>query len=131
MCGDFDETIVYTGPMFLPKEDPETKRFYVKYEVAGNPPNTPIPNAFFKVIVASKAGTLHAAAFVVPNEPVSADSKLVDFETPLDSVESATGLEFLRNMDRKTVKRLCASYSCDLSRFHRARKQYRDVQNDA
>ncbi|KAI9023379.1 hypothetical protein DFJ74DRAFT_605971 [Hyaloraphidium curvatum] len=123
MSKDFDQVVVYTGPLFLPRYDAADRKTYIKYEVLGSPPNTPVPNAFFKVILALRGPVLHATAFMLPNEPIPATTPLTQFEVPLDAVESATGLEFLRDVDRRAVKKLCNEYLCEITNFNRIRNQ--------
>lgn len=53
MCFYFSTLIfIFTGPLWVPKEkqckDGKT-RYYVDYEVIGNPPNIAVPTHFFKV----------------------------------------------------------------------------------
>jgi endonuclease G len=115
----YDEAVVFTGPLFLPRKDLESGKSYVRYEVLGNPPNTPVPNAFFKVILARRGANLYSAAFMVPNEPLPRDTALKAFEVPVDAVESATGLSFLPDGSRKGVKKLCEDRLCDLTGFAR------------
>jgi endonuclease G len=42
----FDEVFVVTGPLYLPHL--EENKFFVKYQVIGNPPNTSVPTHFYK-----------------------------------------------------------------------------------
>lgn len=44
---NFDDVYVITGPLYLPKIQ-EDGRYYVKYEVIGDPPNTAVPTHFYK-----------------------------------------------------------------------------------
>lgn len=37
------------------------------------------------------------AAFVLPNEPISNETKLTDFEVPIDALERSTGLELAKS----------------------------------
>lgn len=73
---------VLTGPLYLPKKDPTDGKYRVSYEVVGNPPNIAVPTHFFKLIVTEKpligsnTDTISVAAFVLPNEPISNETKL-------------------------------------------------------
>jgi endonuclease G len=42
----FEEVYVVTGPLYLPKKEEE--KYFIKYQVIGNPPNTAVPTHFFK-----------------------------------------------------------------------------------
>ena len=44
---EFDHIFVITGPLYLPKKEKNDK-FYVKYQVIGDPPNIAVPTHFFK-----------------------------------------------------------------------------------
>eukprot|EP01096_Ripella_sp_DP13-Kostka_P001151 TRINITY_DN11387_c0_g1_i1.p1 TRINITY_DN11387_c0_g1~~TRINITY_DN11387_c0_g1_i1.p1 ORF type:complete len:416 (+),score=131.06 TRINITY_DN11387_c0_g1_i1:55-1302(+) len=52
LSNDWDEVLVFTGPLFLPEKDPVDGKYYVKYQVLGNPPSVAVPTHFFKFVVA-------------------------------------------------------------------------------
>ncbi|RYP45795.1 hypothetical protein DL768_007914 [Monosporascus sp. mg162] len=110
---------IVTGPLYLPKRDPADGKWYVRYEVIGNPPNVAVPTHFYKVILAeedgsSKEGKVALGAFVLPNAPIPNDKPLADFEVPLEAVERASGLEFASKLPPQRRRRLCADTSCAL-----------------
>ncbi|KAL2188891.1 hypothetical protein L209DRAFT_763511 [Thermothelomyces heterothallicus CBS 203.75] len=109
---------IVTGPLYLPKRDPQDNKWYVKYEVIGNPPNVAVPTHFYKVIYAEEqtapGGNVALAAFVLPNAVIPNDKPLADFEVPLEAVERATGLEFATKLPPSRRKRLCAETSCSI-----------------
>ncbi|KAL1894213.1 nuclease [Sporothrix stenoceras] len=118
---------VVTGPLYLPKKDPVDNKWYVKYEMIGNPPNVAVPTHFYKVIYAETVpstgpgggnpGTgapVALGAFVLPNAPIPNDKPLSDFEVPLEAVERASGLEFAAKLPPQRRRRLCAEASCSL-----------------
>ncbi|KAI1195601.1 hypothetical protein F5X97DRAFT_307788 [Nemania serpens] len=112
---------IVTGPLYLPKRDPADNKWYVKYEVIGNPPNVAVPTHFYKVIFAeedgpgsSGGGKVAIGAFVLPNAPIPNEKPLADFEVPIEAVERASGLEFASKLPPQRRKRLCADTSCAL-----------------
>ena len=107
---------VVTGPLYLPKRDADGK-WYVKYEMIGNPPNVAVPTHFYKVIFAEDGragGNVALGAFVLPNAPIPNEKPLGDFEVPLEAVERASGLEFATKLPVQRRKRLCADASCSI-----------------
>ncbi|KAI1246693.1 hypothetical protein MGN70_010572 [Eutypa lata] len=112
---------VVTGPLYLPKRDPADGKWYVRYEVIGNPPNVAVPTHFYKVIFAEDGkpgdageGNVAIGAFVLPNAPIPNAKPLADFEVPVEAVERASGLEFATKLAPQRRRRLCADTSCAL-----------------
>ncbi|KAF0426321.1 mitochondrial nuclease [Gigaspora margarita] len=114
----FTDVYVFTGPAYLPKE--ENGKWYVKYQLIGDPPNVSVPTHYFKVILAVKEdnnspnGKLYAlGCFLLPNQYIPRDTKLTDYLVPLNALERATGLRFFENLQEKTVP-LCEKTKCAL-----------------
>ncbi|KAI3400910.1 hypothetical protein diail_1117 [Diaporthe ilicicola] len=108
---------IVTGPLYLPRRDPADGKWYVKYEMIGNPPNVAVPTHFYKVIFAedgSAGGAVALGAFVLPNAPIPNAKPITDFEVPLEAVERASGLEFAAKLPASRRKRLCADHTCAL-----------------
>ncbi|KAI1143795.1 hypothetical protein F5Y05DRAFT_362594 [Hypoxylon sp. FL0543] len=108
---------IVTGPLYLPKRDPADNKWYVRYEVIGNPPNVAVPTHFYKVIFAEDGragGSVAIGAFVLPNAPIPNEKPLADFEVPVEAVERASGLEFATKLPAQRRRRLCADTSCAL-----------------
>ncbi|OTA95837.1 hypothetical protein M434DRAFT_393484 [Hypoxylon sp. CO27-5] len=108
---------IVTGPLYLPKRDPTDNKWYVRYEVIGNPPNVAVPTHFYKVIFAEDGkvgGNVAIGAFVLPNAPIPNEKPLTDFEVPVEAVERASGLEFATKLPPQRRKRLCADTTCAL-----------------
>ncbi|KAK3388232.1 mitochondrial nuclease [Sordaria brevicollis] len=108
---------IVTGPLYLPKRDPADNKWYVKYEMIGQPPNVAVPTHFYKVIFAEdgkKGGNVALGAFVLPNARIPNDKPLQDFEVPLEAVERASGLEFANKLPVQRRKRLCAETNCSI-----------------
>ncbi|ORY69729.1 uncharacterized protein BCR38DRAFT_405413 [Pseudomassariella vexata] len=108
---------IVTGPLYLPKKDPVDNKWYVRYEVIGNPPNVAVPTHFYKVIFAEDGtvgGNVAIGAFVLPNAKIPNEKPITDFEVPVEAVERASGLEFATKLPMQRRKRLCADTTCAL-----------------
>ncbi|GAB1320662.1 nuclease [Madurella fahalii] len=110
---------IVTGPLYLPKRDPQDGKWYVKYEMIGNPPNVAVPTHFYKVIFAEEeeaapGGKVALGAFVLPNARIPNEKPLADFEVPIEAVERASGLEFASKLPPQRRKRLCTETSCSI-----------------
>ncbi|KAJ1335106.1 endonuclease G [Microdochium nivale] len=117
LTGRYPSVRVVTGPLYLPKRDPVDNKWYVKYEMIGNPPNVAVPTHFYKVIFAEDGrtgGNVAIGAFVLPNAVIPNDKPLTDFEVPLEAVERASGLEFATKLPMQRRRRLCADAMCSL-----------------
>ncbi|CAG8591402.1 6274_t:CDS:2 [Funneliformis mosseae] len=118
---EFKSVYVFTGPAYLPKKDEKDQKFYVKYEIIGNPPNIAVPTHYFKVILATKDdsskpdGELHAlGAFLLPNDRISNTTPLQTFDVPLDALERTTGLTFFDQAIKDSSIHLCKVSKCIL-----------------
>ncbi|KAI9599483.1 hypothetical protein BDF19DRAFT_428859 [Syncephalis fuscata] len=123
----FTDVYVVSGPLYLPRQEADGK-WYIQYQVIGNPPNVAVPTHFYKVILARKQPgdkQLALGAFVLPNAPIPDNAPLERFEVPIEVVERAAGLEFFQQMDRSKVKRLCTETKCQVTirKFDEATKQ--------
>ena len=108
---------IVTGPLYLPRKDPETGKYTISYEVIGNPPNVAVPTHFYKVIFAEDGktgGNVSLAAFVLPNAPIANDKPLTDFEAPIEAVERASGLEFAQKLAPVRRRKLCEEVRCSV-----------------
>ncbi|KAF7549652.1 hypothetical protein G7046_g8277 [Stylonectria norvegica] len=108
---------IVTGPLYLPKKDPVDNKWYVKYEMIGNPPSVAVPTHFYKVIFAEDGrvgGNVALGAFVLPNAPIANNKPITDFEVPLEAVERASGLEFASKLPVQRRRRLCTDTTCAL-----------------
>lgn len=99
----------------------------MSYEVIGDqagsesPPNVAVPTHFYKVVFGEEENDNHhvgtkvaVGAFVLPNTIIRDDSPLQDFETELDSIERASGLEFAQKLKSSQRRRLCEEVRCDI-----------------
>ena len=115
LTNDYPSIRIVTGPLYLPKRDPEDGKWRISYEVIGNPPNVSVPTHFYKVIFAEDGktgGNVSLAAFVLPNAPIANDKPLQDFEVPIEAVERASGLEFAAKLPPQRRKKLCEEIHC-------------------
>ena len=115
LTNNYPSIRIVTGPLFLPKKDPEDGKWKVSYEVIGNPPNVSVPTHFYKVIFAEDGktgGNVSLAAFVLPNARIANDKPLQDFEVPIEAVERASGLEFAAKLPAQRRKKLCEEVHC-------------------
>lgn len=85
---------VYTGPLFLPKEDSNGKR-WVTYQVIGKN-DVAVPTHYYKVLFLSNSSSspIKIEAYVLPNQEISSKTPLSSFQTTLEKVESVSGLIF-------------------------------------
>jgi len=94
LTNEYDVVRVVTGPLYLPHEEPDGKR-YVTYQVIGEN-NVAVPTHFFKVITAEKGISKEQWAYIMPNEKIHKDIPLSDFQTTVDKVEKVAGVIFQR-----------------------------------
>ena len=117
LTNDYPSVRIVTGPLYLPRKDPEDGKWRVSYEVIGSPPNVAVPTHFFKVIFAEDGrtgGNVSLGAFVLPNARIANDKPLTDFEVPLEAIERASGLEFAAKLPAQRRKRLCQEIHCSV-----------------
>lgn len=84
---------VYSGPLYLPHEEADGKR-YVKYQVIG-PNDTAVPTHFFKILFSEKPdGTFDEKAYILPNLAIDKNTPLEKFETTIEKVVKTSGVVF-------------------------------------
>lgn len=94
-----------TGPLYLPKRDPDGKT-YVRYQVIGKN-NVAVPTHFYKVVVGeTKDGHLEMEAYVMPNAVIANDTPLTTFQVPPESIERAAGLLFFDRIARNQIAKI-------------------------
>lgn len=89
-----DEVKVITGPLYLPQQGDDGKR-YVKYQVIGGN-DIAVPTHFFRVIASRKGEKIDTQAYIIPNIPVPKNTPLDKFKVSLEQVELASGIQFAR-----------------------------------
>jgi len=111
----YDSVRIMTGPLFLPKLCDDGK-YRVTYEVIGSPPNVAVPTHFFKLIVGERNGSdqIATAAFVLPNEVISNDDPLTNYQVPIEALERASGLELLQKVQPNKKNDLCREVKCEI-----------------
>ncbi|KAL9131388.1 MAG: hypothetical protein Q9217_000656 [Psora testacea] len=128
LTNNYPSVRIVTGPLYLPKRDPDDGKWRVSYEVIGSPPNVAVPTHFYKVIFAEDGktgGNVSLGAFVLPNAPISNDKPLRDFEVPVDAIERASGLEFASKLPLQRRRKLCEEVHCSV-----IVREYMDRQKD-
>jgi len=83
---------VITGPLFLPEEGKDGKK-YVRYQVLGEN-NVAVPTHYFKVIHGKKDNAFITEAYILPNQPIDNQLPLSTFRVTLEKVERSAGLIF-------------------------------------
>ncbi|ORX94164.1 hypothetical protein K493DRAFT_315630 [Basidiobolus meristosporus CBS 931.73] len=109
----FSDVYIITGPLYLPHYDEGDRKWYVKYEMIGNPPNVAVPTHFYKVILGVKNQQQYAlGAFVLPNAPIPDDTPLEQFVVPVEALEKSSGLTFFEFLDKAKTPQLCDTVAC-------------------
>lgn len=88
--------------------------FFLNPQVIGAN-NVAVPTHLYKVILAeddSKQSVL--GAFVIPNEPVSFENKLHDFQVSLEVLAQYSGLVFFPAFDAGKANDLCLTDGCKM-----------------
>ncbi|KYR02990.1 hypothetical protein DLAC_00476 [Tieghemostelium lacteum] len=131
----YKNVVVVSGPIFLPnlvekfteeelkqrqKFSKLSERKYIKHQVIGGN-NVHVPTHLYKVILAESHESeqpLLLGAFVVPNENISNEKELQDFEVPLGFIEKSTGLEFFKKLNRQSdILSLCDKDPCKIMTY--------------
>ncbi|KAG2181262.1 hypothetical protein INT43_008845 [Umbelopsis isabellina] len=116
LVGPYTDVWVWTGPLFLPQKGVDNK-FYMKYQVLGNPPSIAVPTHFYKVVLAQMNmtdTTYSTAAFLLPNQAIPIATHLTQFKVAKELIERASGLTFLTEKVTKMVRDLCTEVVCDI-----------------
>lgn len=111
----YDDVRILTGPLYLPKKC-EDGKFRVTYEVIGSPPNIAVPTHFFKLVVGENKGdeVLRVGAFVMPNDVISNNDQLTEYQVPIEALERSSGLELLAKVPYYNKKDLCKEVKCEI-----------------
>ncbi|GAB1868116.1 Endonuclease [Camponotus japonicus] len=101
----YKDVYVCTGPLYLPKKEPDGKK-YVRYEVIGAN-HVAVPTHFYKVVVGeTNNGKLDMEAFVMPNAPIDDNAPLTNFQVPPENIERAAGLLFFDKISRDKLSKV-------------------------
>jgi endonuclease G len=93
---------VCTGPLYLPKREPNGK-IYVSYEVIGQN-HVSVPTHFFKVLVIESNGSFDLEAYVLPNRVIDDKTPIESFRVPVDTIERSAGLLFFERIPRNKFR---------------------------
>ena len=97
---------VCTGPLYLPKQDQDNGKNYVKYQVIGKN-NVAVPTHFFKVMIGELDNQqLEMEAYVLPNQAIPDEVAIATFQVPPDAVERASGLLFFDKVSRDKLSKI-------------------------
>jgi len=87
----YEEVWVLCGPVFAARPERLGK-------------GVAIPDLFFAIVVDAVEGRLRSMAFLIPQE-IPRKARLSSFLVSIDAVESATGLDFMAELEDETEKR--------------------------
>jgi endonuclease G, mitochondrial len=83
---------VFTGPLYLPTDDVDGKR-YVHFSVIG-PNDVAVPTHFFKLLHLESENGRQTEGYIVPNIPIDRDTPLEQFHVPTETIERLSGIIF-------------------------------------
>ena len=100
-----DDIWIIAGPAFIP--GPGDNK--ITYAVIGN--NVAVPTHFFRILIRRKIdSTIEAIAFLVPNT-ADVSGAIDQYLTPIDKIESVTGLNFFTTLPEQDQRRLKSTTS--------------------
>lgn len=109
---DISKILVITGPLFLPHDEGDGKR-YVSYQVIGEN-NVAVPTHFFKAIFYPEKDsknlkfgefTIKSEIYVVPNQNLNEDKPLDSFRTSFEDLEKISGIVFPNDIKQYLINR--------------------------
>ncbi len=90
---------VFTGPLFIPQEDANGKR-WVTYQVIGTN-DIAVPTHYYKVLILnSDNGTKKIEAYMLPNKEIDLHIPINSFKITLEKIESCSGIKFFQNKEK-------------------------------
>eukprot|EP00796_Vickermania_ingenoplastis_P009482 gene9482-6653_t len=112
---------VATGPAFLPTRpkspDGHLQMIHDVLEVKNQ--MVAVPTHLYKVLVSERREKPGAdpeytsAAFLMPNQAIPEERRLTDFQVPVATVESLTGLRFFPKVSPASLPDLCHRFKCE------------------
>ncbi|RWS04864.1 endonuclease-like protein, partial [Dinothrombium tinctorium] len=98
-------TWVCTGPLFLPYNESNGKK-YDKYEVIGGN-DVAVPTHFFKVLLVESApNVFELECYVIQNKPMDDNIPLHAFQVLLNSIERAAGFLIFEKIPRNEIQKI-------------------------
>ncbi len=97
-----DQVAVATGPLFLPQQDKDGKK-YVTYQVIGEN-NIAVPTHFFKAVFypsetpGKDQTVVGSEIYIIPNEEIREDTPLDSFKASLEKLQEVSGIIFPEDM---------------------------------
>lgn len=123
--GDYEDKdarlYVATGPVFLPTraKTPDGQLQMVHDVLEAKNQIVAVPTHLFKVFLSKrreKAGTkpkYTAAAFLMPNQAIPEERRMTDYQVPINTLESITGLRFFPDVQARNLPDLCRTFKCE------------------
>ncbi|XP_061442986.1 nuclease EXOG, mitochondrial isoform X2 [Rhineura floridana] len=113
----FEDVWIVSGPLTLSQVDDDGRKKVV-YQVIGKD-DVAVPSHLYKVILARRSETstdpLVLGAFMVPNDPISFDHQLLEFQVSIEDLERTSGLVFFPQVNKaKDVRNICEVDTCKL-----------------
>ncbi|CAD6194073.1 unnamed protein product [Caenorhabditis auriculariae] len=98
-------TYILTGPLYLPREEPDGNK-YVKYRVIGNN-NVAVPTHFFKVLLLEKTpGKYEVEYFMLANEVHEDSNDLKNYHCTKEAIEKSAGLSIFDKLPPSSIKKI-------------------------
>ncbi|KAI6233993.1 Endonuclease [Aphelenchoides fujianensis] len=104
MARSSKNTYVATGPLYLPRAEPDGKS-YVRYQVIGKN-NVAVPTHFFKVALVETAAGFELHSWILPNAVIPDATPIEQFYVPLDAVERSAGLLLFEKFPKERLARI-------------------------
>ncbi|XP_065668899.1 nuclease EXOG, mitochondrial [Hydra vulgaris] len=133
----FSDVYVISGPLFLSENTSQNEPKFIKYQVIGKN-EVAVPTHLYKVILVENNNKPRAiGAFIIPNQPISDEKTLLDYQVKLEDLEKLAGFNFfpkLVNLNR--VGNLCLVDGCktitkamaDTMNFSRTIKKVKSIE---
>lgn len=126
---------VATGPAFVPtrNKDGQLQVVYDVLESKRPEQMVAVPTHLYKVLVAERreketsSPQYSAAAFLLPNHAIAEEKPLSEYQVPIASLESLTGLRFFPAINAATLPNLCNRYRCDAKGSALFNSKYRPI----
>lgn len=126
---------VATGPAFVPtrNKDGQLQVVYDVLESKKPEQMVAVPTHLYKVLVAERRETASAspqysaAAFLLPNHAIAEERPLSEYQVPISSLESLTGLRFFPAVNAAALPNLCNRFRCDAKGSALFNSKYRPI----
>ncbi|CAL1704002.1 unnamed protein product [Somion occarium] len=116
LTANFADVYVFTIPLYLPKLDSDGKwRMHYEVVLTSRPSSPETPDV----------PEISTGAFILPNASIPDDARLVNFITPVETVERHSGLILFSDAVKKSSKHICKTAKCEVivRRFDEVQKK--------